>query len=168
MNLYRIILVLALALPAWRAAAQGTPELLPRQLLQLLPEQLDGYNKRKETKSGHIKIGDITYSLAEKTFNQKKRSVKVLLFDFKSAPVMFDQAVKPWRNASDVLTDTIRQQRFVWEGFQGWESENPHSNTAQIFVAVNNRFIMSIMGEKAALSDIREVLHGVDVSKFPL
>lgn len=165
MNLLRMILFCLLTAPS--VAQVAGPALLPQQLLQLLPERLAGYTKKKESKSGQIKIGNLTYSLAEKTFNYGKRSVKVLLFDFNGAPIMYDQAMKPWQNAEEVVTDTIRQQRFVWEGYPGWESENTHSNTAQILVAVNNRFIMSIMGEKTVLSDIHEVLHGVDVSKFP-
>ncbi len=161
-------LFLLLQLFALPAIAQEKNEVLPpRQLMKLLPDKVKGYEQLEDSKSSEIKIGNITYSLCEKVFNRNKNNVKVLLFDFKNAQVMFDQAVRPWRNAEEVNSDTVKQRHLQWEGNQGWESENSFSKTAQVFVAVNNRFIMSIIGERTDLKDLHEVLSGVDVSRFP-
>jgi hypothetical protein len=153
---------------AYSVCAQSNQEALaPRQLMKLLPDKLKGYEQLEDSKSSEIKIGNITYSLCEKVFNRNKNNVKVLLFDFNNAKVMYDQAVRPWRNAEEVNSDTVKQRHMQWEGNQGWESENTFSKTAQVFVAVNNRFIMSIIGERTDLNDLHEVLNGLDISKFP-
>lgn len=148
-------------------AQEKNEVLTPRQLMKLLPDKVNGYEQLEDSRSSEIKIGNITYSLCEKIFNRNKNNVKVLLFDFKNAQVMYDQAVRPWRNAEEVNSDTVKQRHVQWEGNMGWESENTFSKTAQVFVAVNNRFIMSIIGESSDLKDLHDVLNGVDASRFP-
>jgi hypothetical protein len=163
-----VVFVIFLQAVAFSMMGQSTQEVLaPRQLMKLLPDKLKGYEQLEDSKSSEIKIGNITYSLCEKVFNRNKNNVKVLIFDFNNAQIMFDQMVRPWRGAEEVNSDTVKQRHMQWEGNQGWESENTFSKTAQVFVAVNNRFIMSIIGESSNLNDLHEVLSSLDASKFP-
>lgn len=168
MLLHNHLLVMLLLCWVSGAAAQSTaPNLTPEQLLHFVPSRIKRYDPSENFKSREIKIGTLTYSFCEKVFVQKNKKIKILLFDYANAKVMFNQTIHPWYNAPELATDSVKQRHVHWLGHDGWESEIVHTHTAQVTVAIYQRFVLTIIGEGCRLSDLYEVLGAMDLPSLP-
>lgn len=161
--LFALLQGAALALTAQPHAAK-----LPlRDLLNLIPNELAGYDQVGKFKSREIKIGTMSYTVGEKEFSHQRSRVKLLLFDYQDAPVMFEQTTRPWLNTAVVDSDSVKRQRIEWVGNKGWESENTSTQSAQVALAINQRFVLMLIGENCRLSDLYTILGIFDLSRFP-
>ena len=68
--------------------------LSPEQMKLLVPHYLKGFNQDLDVKAKVVKVGDLQYSLCEQKFSSGKQQVRILLFDFKKARIMYNQAIK--------------------------------------------------------------------------
>lgn len=162
----RLIIVL-LILGGTNAVSVGQNVVLqPLELKKLMPERIPGYYDDGDTRSTLIKLGNIRYTLCEKKVNRTTRNIKILLFDYKEAPIMYRQAMRRWNNDS-IVSDSIIQRSISIGNCNGWESFNKQAKTAQIFLGICDRFFLMLSGEDVELDQLQQVVQLFQLESFP-
>jgi len=139
----------------------------PDQMIKLMPNKIEGFNPIDQHKGRTIKIGTLTYSMAERSFIKNKRKVTILLFDYNNAPIMYTQATGKWSNLPEVETDTVYERSFLWAENRGWEQHHKLNNSAQVSLGIKNRFYLIVSGEGVDLEALRSILALFPLSDFP-
>jgi hypothetical protein len=167
MALTRLFSVLLLTIVPVVLHGQDAHVLSPKKMLNLIPDKIKGFQGIDESKARQTKLGDITYTLAEKHFHSGKRSIRILLFDYKEAPIMYNQAMREWGSHAFVDTDSLVFRSLTMQNCFGWESYNLNSKRSQIFLGICDRFFMMITGENTDLVLLRLVLQEIPLTEFP-
>lgn len=149
------------------AKAQSPRVLSPQKINKLVPEKIKGYHIRGESKSSQVSIGNITYSMCERTFASGDRTVKILMFDYADASVMFDQAMKKWGQVPQQESDSIIFRSFTRSPAEGWESYTTGNKHSQLILGISDRFFLTLSGEKMELVELRKFLDYFAFEKFP-
>jgi hypothetical protein len=145
-----------------------TQTLSPDEVINLLPAKINGFRLNAEPQGKLIKLGTLQYCMAEKKFSASaNRSVKILLFDYKQAPIMYSQATKKWMNYGVIESDSIIQRPVILTECVGWESNNAARKNSQILVGIYNRFYLTIEGTNVDLQFLRTVLQEFKIETFP-
>ena len=147
--------------------AQGNSIMTPDQMIKLIPNKIEGFNVIDQHKGRTIKIGTLTYSMAERSFIKNKRKVTILLFDYNNAPIMYSQATGKWSNLTEVETDTLYERSFLWSQNRGWEHYNKLNTSSQVSLGIKNRFYLIVNGEGVDLEALRTILGLFPLSEFP-
>lgn len=148
------------------SGVRGQRVLTAEEISKLVPSEFKGYYQDGDSKSSLVKMGDIRYSLCERRFFRTKQKIKILLFDYKEAPIMYKQAMRKW-NHEVVETDTLILRNIERENCTGWESYNKQAGTAQIFLGICDRFFLMISGENVELASLQNVLATFPFQKYP-
>lgn len=150
------------------AMGQSNKALPSEKIIKLIPDKISGFYPNEEFKSKVIKLGNIQYSMAEKSFTAKrKRSIKILLFDYKEAPVMYNQVTRNWNMFTVVETDSLIVRPVVVKDCTGWETYNVRKKNSQILLGICNRFFLTIEGRGVELEVLKEVVQKINFEKFP-
>jgi hypothetical protein len=147
--------------------SQNVETLKPTAISKLIPSKIKGYSVRGNSKSSILIIGSLRYSISEKVFSSHEKTIKILLFDYVEAPIMFNQSVKRWQELQEVQTDSISFSGIKNNYGQVWESEHRYSKRSKLLVSVNNRFFLTIEAENVLLEELREFFKNFDLEKFP-
>lgn len=149
------------------ATGQQNKALSTREMSRLLPDRIKGYALQGETKTTQMKIGTLTYTLSEKNFGSGNRSVRILLFDYGEAPIMYQQAMRKRREIGIVETDSLIYRLMDPADSSSWESYSSASKHSQIVKGINNRFFLTMDGDKMELYELKQILMNLDFGKFP-
>ena len=145
-----------------------TKLLSPEKISELIPNKVSGFYLSADPKSKLIKLGTLKYSMAEKDFAaSRKRSIKILLFDYKEAPIMYSQATNKWANYSTVDSDSLIRRPVRINNFSGWESYDARRKDSQILVGISNRFYLNVEGMNIDLEFLRKVVTDFKWDTFP-
>lgn len=166
-RLLLIIAALVLLISVNVNGQDSTKVLSAHEIVQLIPDEVKDFKKSEKPVSKVIKVGGIQYSLCDKRFSNNDKNIKLLLFDFKEAPIMYSQAIRKWSLATTVDSDTVVQRALVIEGCEGWETYNQPMNSSQIFLGIHKRFFLTIEGERVGLETLKSLLQEVELSKYP-
>lgn len=148
--------------------AQSTVALTAKEISKLLPENImKSYSQSGEPKSKVLKVGTLRYALSERNFSSGKRKIKILLFDYLEAPIMYSQATKRFSTFSEVETDSVARRPIVMENGDGWESDNIKSQSSQILLGIYDRYYLTIEGDNVPLEELKMVLELIQVENFP-
>jgi hypothetical protein len=147
--------------------SQDAHVLPPEKMLKLIPDKIKGFQEKDEPKARQTKLGNITYTLAEKHYQSGQHSIKILLFDYKEAPIMYNQAMKEWSSHAIVDNDTIVFRSLAMQNCSGWESYNNSSKRSQIFLGICDRFFMMMTGENTDLAILKRALQDIPLAEFP-
>lgn len=147
--------------------AQKTETLKPSAISKLIPSKVKGYSVKGDSKSSVLTIGSLRYSISEKVFSSRDKTIKILLFDYVEAPIMFNQSAKKWKEMPEVKTDSILFSNVITDHGQVWESEHPYSKRSKLLLSVHNRFFLTLEAENMTLEELREFFSNFDLEKFP-
>ena len=147
--------------------AQNVALLSPTNILKLVPMSIEGFQEDIDPKAREIKVGTLSYTVCEKNFSDRKRSVKILLFDFKEATIMYNQAMRKWNNQPNIESDSLVERSLMIRNCNGWESFNRHHKSSQLFLGICDRFFLTVMGENMKLDELRKVLDEFPLEEFP-
>ena len=115
-----------------------------------------------------MKVGDLHYSLCEHRFrNRDSQKLRVLLFDFKEARIMYDQATRDWVNYAAIKNDSIVRGPVAMTNCMGWESYNREKNFSQVSLGISDRFLLMITGENVDLELLKVILGQFRFENFP-
>ncbi len=167
MVLARLFSLLVLIICPSVSYGQDAHVLSPEKMLKLIPSKIKGFQEVDQPRARQTKLGDITYTLAEKHFSSGQRSIRILLFDYKEAPIMYNQAMREWSSHAIVDTDTIIFRSLAMQNCSGWESYNIHSKRSQIFLGICDRFFMMMTGENTDLAILKRALLDIPLAEFP-
>jgi hypothetical protein len=142
--------------------------LAPDKIIKLIPAQVSEFHANGDAKSKVIKLGNIQYSMAEKNFSAyKERSIKILLFDYKEAPIMYKQATRKWSTFTTVENDSLIMRPAIMTDCTGWESYNVHKKNSQIMLGVCDRFFLTLEGTNVELETLNKVVQNFKFETFP-
>lgn len=161
----KLILLIGLAL-GYEVKGQK-PILTSQELQQLTPPYINGFQRGQEPKGKLIQIGNLQYSMCEQNFTNGKQRIKVLLFDFNDAGIMYKQATNKWKNFLPILTDSVTLQPVTMNNCSGWQSYKKSSNTSEIYLGVCDRFFLTLIGESVELEIINKYLDEFRFDLFP-
>ena len=149
-------------------AQSSESTLSAEKIIKLIPNKITGFSLSADPQSKQIKLGTLQYCMAEKNFiASRKRSVKVLLFDYKEAPIMYNQATRKWTTYKRVESDSIIQRPIVLDDCIGWESYDAGKVSSQILMGIFNRFYLTVEGKNVDLESLRTILGEFKIEKFP-
>jgi hypothetical protein len=160
-------LALAILMSATVAQAQPAKVLSAQKINKLLPAKIAGFHLKGESKSTQTKVGTLVYSISERTFASRNKSVKILLFDYADASIMYDQAMNKWGKIQQTESDSLIFRPADLPGVTGWESFTSSNNHAQLILGINNRFFLTMTGEKTPLGELKQIFRNFDLEKFP-
>jgi hypothetical protein len=150
------------------AGSQTAGVLSAEQIIKLIPEKVEGFTPNGESLSKVIKLGNLTYSIAEKRFAaSKKRSVKILLFDYKEATIMYNQATRKFNSFTPVESDSLILRSVQLKDCTGWESYNAQRKNAQVHLGICDRFFLIAEGINVDLESLKKVVLSFKLESFP-
>lgn len=147
--------------------AQPAKVLSPQEINRLVPAKIKGFYLKGESKSTQTKVGTLIYSLCERTFESGNKSVKILLFDYTDASIMYDQAMNKWSKIPHADSDSLIFRPADIPDVTGWESFTSTNNHSQLILGLNKRFFLTMTGENMALGELRQIFQNFDLEKFP-
>ncbi len=149
--------------------AQPTEDILPAEkIIELIPDKVKDFYLIDDAQSKLIKVGTLRYSMAEKNFSaNNKRSIKILLFDYKEAPIMYNQATRKFSTFTPVESDSLIMRSVLMADCTGWESYNVNRKNSQILLGVCNRFFLTVEGTNVDLEFLKKVVQNFKFETFP-
>ena len=161
----------------WLTLFTSAPEVLSQheikilsaeKIIKLIPNKIDGFRLSADPQSKLIKLGTLKYSMAEKDFSaNRKRSIKILLFDYKEAPIMYNQATQKWTSFKTIESDSLIRRPTRVDNCPGWESYDAGNKNSQILVGIFNRFYLTVEGTNVNLEFLKKVVLNIKVETFP-
>lgn len=128
----------------------------PEKLLTFVNDNIPKFRLR-DTRSNHLKLGDITYSMCQKEYTAGNKRIKILLFDFKEAQIMYTQATRGWLLFEALDSEVYNQRQITEEEYFGWETYHIPTNTARVYFGIKNRFMMTVETTNVDLESLREI-----------
>jgi hypothetical protein len=146
----------------------GIRVLSAEKIIQLIPNKIAGFYQNVDPVGKVIKLGTIQYAVAERNFTAShKRSIKILLFDYKDAPIMYNQATKKWNTFSAVESDSLILRPALIKDCVGWESYNVYKKNSQIMLGVCNRFFLTVEGTGIELDVLKKIVQEFKFETYP-
>jgi hypothetical protein len=138
------------------------------ELVKLIPNKFEDFYMNSDPQSKLIAIGTLRYSIAEKNFvASRKRSIKILLFDYREALIMYNQATRKFSTYTPITSDTLVFHSLAMTDCTGWESYNVRRNFSQIMLGVCDRFFLTIEGTNVELRELKKVIGAFKFDTFP-
>ena len=150
-------------------SSQSAIEILPpEKIVNLIPDKIKEFHLSTDPQSKLIRLGTLRYSMAEKNFSgSHKRSIKILLFDYKEAPIMYNQATRKFNTFTPVESDSLIMRSVLMSDCTGWESYNINRRSSQILLGVCNRFFLTVEGTNVDLEFLKKVVQNFKFETFP-
>lgn len=164
-----IILLLILCNYSSQGQSQTEDKILPAELIiNLIPSKISNFYPSSDPKSKVMKLGTIQYSMAERNFIAgNERSIKILLFDYKEASIMYNQATRKFNTFTPVESDSVILRALTMRDCTGWESFNVQQKNSQIHLGICNRFFLSVEGTGVDLQTLKQVVQSFKFETFP-
>lgn len=150
-----------------QSTVEDKEPLSTKAISALVPKKIENYSLKGDPKSSTLSVGRLTYSLCQRDFVSHKKHLQFLLFDYNNAEIMFNQTMRKWSEMKTVDTDSIYFQKTQSADRSLFESYFPHTNHSQIVMGINNRFFLTITGDKVELEELRALVKLIDLEKFP-
>jgi hypothetical protein len=142
--------------------------LSPEKIIKLIPGRVDDFRAEGDAKSKVIKLGNIQYSMAEKNFSaSRNRAIKILLFDYKEAPIMYNQATRKWSTFTIVENDSLILRPALMNECTGWESYNVNRKNSQMVLGICERFFLTLEGTNVDLAVLKKIAQEFKFESFP-
>jgi hypothetical protein len=168
MNRFSKISILLVVLVSTSLCSKAQDKVLtPEEMQALVFSQIKGYSDDGTARSKLIQIGNIQYSMCERKFISGKQKIRILLFDYKEASIMYNQATKVWQTYTPVITDSATLRPLWMTNCSGWESYRKSNNTSEVYLGICNRFFLNLTGEGVDLDKMKEVLGQFKFEQFP-
>jgi hypothetical protein len=148
---------------------EGFSQVLPAEkIIKLIPDKIPDYYLKEDPKSKLIKLGTIQYSMVEKNFStSKKRSIKILLFDYKDASIMYNQATRKWSTFTTIESDSLILRPSIIKDCTGWESYYVYKKNSQIMLGICNRFFLTVEGTGVELEALKKIVQDFKFETYP-
>jgi len=168
MKKYLIIGIVLMGCSLVTGAQADEKILAPDKIIKLIPDKIKGYYPSGEAQGKVIKLGNIQYSMAERNFSAtQQRSIKILLFDYIDASIMYNQATRKFSSFTPVESDSLIMRSILMTDCTGWESFNVNRKNSQILLGVCNRFFLTIEGTNVDLESLKKVVENFKFETFP-
>ena len=148
---------------------QSSNKILPAEKIgALIPDKITEFHSSGDKKSKVIKLGNIQYSMVEKHFSGSgQRTIKILLFDYKEAPIMYNQVTRQWSAFAPIESDSLILRPATIADCTGWESYNVYRKNSQILLGVCNRFFLTVEGTNVDLESLKKVVQSFKFETYP-
>jgi hypothetical protein len=163
----RVLITTIILISAFAVHAQRSKVLSAQKITKLLPSKIPNYYLKGIARSSEMKVGTLTYSLCERNFARGKKQVRILLFDYIDAPIMYQQVMRNQTKMTPVESDSIIYKAIELADAKGWEFVNRKANESKLILGIYDRFYLSIDGENVELAEVIDIFNLIDLKKFP-
>jgi hypothetical protein len=150
-----------------QTAVEKKEPLSAKAITALVPKKIINYTSKGAPKSSKLSVGKLTYSLCQRDFTSRQKHVQFLLFDYNGAEIMYAQAMRKWGEMKDVSNDSVYFQKDSNADRNTFESYFSRYKHSQIVMGINNRFFLTVTGNKIELEELRLILSHFEFEKFP-
>lgn len=161
------VALICICLMAANLFGQTSKCLTPKQLDRLLPKKIEGFRDETDPRSIQTKVGNLVYTLAERNLKTKTGKVKLLLFDYVEAPVMFQQATKQWTAMPQNTTDSTSFIATLSDSVSTWRSVDRVHGRDQLVITLYKRYLINITSQGLADDQLNQLVRLIEPSKFP-
>ena len=160
---------IVVSIPFISLKAQSEVQALSTEKIsRLIPDKIKEYYQSSDSKSKFITLGNLHYSMAERVFSaSRNRSIKILLFDYNEARIMYNQATRKWSSFISIESDSLILRPTVMNNCTGWESYNVHRKNSQILLGICDRFFMTVEGTNVDLESLKKIVQSFKFETFP-
>lgn len=123
-----------------------TTENIETTLEQWLPTSIGEYKLDGTPLTVTSKSDNNPYSMASKVYKKKDATLTIVIFDYEKNPELLKKYTSSW-SATPVDDETQTAQAVAVENLPSWESFNKKDNTSQLYVNVNNRYLLYLSGK---------------------
>jgi hypothetical protein len=163
----RVLIITFIIILSVGVHAQQLKVLSAQKITKLLPSKIPGYYLKGIARSSEMKVGTLTYSLCERNFERGKKQLRILLFDYVDAPIMYQQVMRNQTKMTPVESDSLIYKSIELADAKGWEFVNRNSNEAKLILGIYDRFYLSIEGENVPFAEVIDIFNLIDLKKFP-
>jgi hypothetical protein len=132
----------------------------------LIPKTAAGMPRtnQPEDRSG---LGDLGFSHALGIYEKGDRRVEVQILDSGGKKLILS-TVAAWYAAENVeeTSSTSMEKTTTIQGFTAIERMDKKENTAEVSVVLKDRFIVMVVGQNIALTELRKVVDAMDLKKI--
>jgi hypothetical protein len=163
----RVLVTTIILISSLAVYGQRSKVLSAQKISKLLPSKIPNYYLKGIARSSEMKVGTLTYSLCERNFVKGKKQVRMLLFDYVDAPIMFQQVIRNQSKMTQVESDSIIYKAIELADAKGWEFVNQKANESKLILGIFDRYYLSIEGENVEFAEVLDIFNLIDLKKFP-
>jgi hypothetical protein len=164
----KIIFLIIFCFPLYALAQLTGKPLSAEEIVKLIPRKIHEFYPSSDSKGRVVKLGTLQYSMAERNFAaNRKRSIKILLFDYKEAPVMYNQATRKWSTFRTIESDSLIQRLTIVDNCPAWESYDAKRKNSQILVGIFSRYFLTVEGTNVDLEALKKAVSEFRFDTFP-
>jgi hypothetical protein len=129
--------------------AQTNKALFHKELQKYLPTAVKGFLPDSEPNGNTISMGHYLFSTVEQNFVRNEEYLKITIFDYSESSSLYEQSSLIWE-LGEVEQDEFgyaRPAKFTNTSVAGWESFDKETQIAEIYIGINNRFVIVISAE---------------------
>ncbi|MFN7115721.1 MAG: hypothetical protein ACK4TA_02925 [Saprospiraceae bacterium] len=146
-------------------SGKRTPLVKASDLESLLPQEVLGLTRTNLT-GERAEISDKNVMTASAEYKNTERVLRITITDATRA-VAGLTGLAPWvAGEVDNKWEQGYERTVEIDGYKGYESYTRGDQTGQTSVVVNNRFVVSVVGEKVAEGEPREALRKIDLKRL--
>jgi hypothetical protein len=165
--LHKHLAFLLVLIPAGYGYTQSPATLPVNEIIKLIPDKINKvYSQASGPKSKMIQVGILRYSLVERNFSNGKKKIKILLFDYSEAQIMYAQATKRFSTFTAIESDSLTCKPLEGINYFGWSTENHRSQISQILLGISDRFYLTVEGTCVPVEELEEVLEIINPERF--
>jgi hypothetical protein len=138
------------------------------KLIQHLPTEISGYN-RKEPTGSSVNMAGMSYSNAEVRYeNENGNFIKITLIDYNQAYGVYQSATAMWALGMSIDSPEEKSNGIkINEEVAGWETFKKKSKNAALTLGIGYRFWLNIEANNQENTDfVKEVAKKVDMDKL--
>ncbi|MFZ7126857.1 MAG: hypothetical protein ACOWWM_11955 [Desulfobacterales bacterium] len=117
------------------------------KLRAYLPENISGYQRKGDSDGATFSSGDMHYSSAEQTYVKGDSVLTVVIADYASFAIMFEQSTSMWNSSFAVETPEQKAGSIDLGGYKGWEVIDKTVFSVEVVAAKQQRFLVTLSEE---------------------
>ncbi|MBX2961680.1 MAG: hypothetical protein KF687_04155 [Cyclobacteriaceae bacterium] len=115
----------------------------------------------------YLQYNSKPYTMASKSYKKNDAAITMIIFDYNTVPEVIDRATASWTEALNQENDEYSMSVLTVSGYKAWESFTKKTKDAQLYVSINNRYLLHLSGSNQQSSTyLRKVAEGLPYKKL--
>jgi hypothetical protein len=136
------------------------------KLNEWLPSEVGDYRLAGATYSSVLKHGDTPYPVASKKYLSRGSELMIFIADYKGLDVPRQQA-RVWAAGQPFDDDRRVGGSLEVTGFPAWQSYSKEKNSAILYVAVKERYLLTLTLSGGNTEFLKKVAEGLSLKSLP-
>jgi hypothetical protein len=136
------------------------------KLMEWLPDEIGDHKLTGAPYSSVLKEGDTPYPVASKRYMRQGSDLMIFIADYKGLDVP-KQQVKAWSAGQPFDDDRRVGGSLEVTGFPAWQSYSKEKNSAILYVAVKERYLLTLTLSGGNTEFLKKVAEGLSLKSLP-